>query len=67
MARTTALAETDLAQIARAKDRCRDLDALTLALCTRRLTDSDIERLRENTHEILAALEIATIVLARGR
>jgi len=63
MAWTTGLKETDLAQIARAKQALKALHALSVRLCYHRPTEDDIIELREKIHEIGSALEIVTLWL----
>jgi len=64
--RSTAMRESDLAAIVRARDAMRRLDVLALRLCYHRVTDDDICTLRECTADILAALELATLIASRG-
>ena len=58
--------ETDLATIVHAKDAVKRLDVLALRLCYRRVTDEDICIIRECIADILAALELATMIVGRN-
>jgi len=64
--RNVALRETDLAAIVRARDAVRRLDALALRLCYHRVSDEDICELREATHDIMAALDVARTIASRS-
>jgi hypothetical protein len=59
--------ETDLAQIVRAKDAVKRIDAIRKRLCFRRVNDEMIEALSEALSDIVAALELATLAINSQR
>lgn len=67
MARWTALKETDLAAIARAKDAVQRLHAIQLRLCFHRPTDEMMEQMREAIQDISVGLEMATLWVAQSK
>jgi len=64
--RPVAMRETDVTTILQARDAVKRLDILALRLCYHPVSDDDICTLRECTADILAALELATLIASRG-